>query len=385
MKVYLIAGEQSGDTHGGEVIGELRKISPNLELRGVGGQQLADLGQQQIFTTKQMELIGITQVLMSVTSIYHMLHAIIKDMDEFKPDLIILVDYPGFNLRLAKRIREQAKCVNNTTVVYYIPPKVWLWGYGRIFQLKKYVDKVFCIYPHEQGILQNEGVNATYAGNPVTNLMATADADTTSATIRQNLVSQIQFHSDHQKQRFTEGQKILGWFPGSRVGEITNNYKKILQGVEQIGDDYVVVAALPVNITPEQFYELIGTTQVNILYNKTHQLMEIAHIAWAASGTVTLELAIKNVPTIIYYYISQPSLAIGKAITGIKRIGIVNIILDDNVMPELINSHLNTRNLIEHTRLLEENRGGIQKQLQRVETLFGKHNPAQTVARWIAE
>lgn len=378
MKIYLIAGEQSGDNHAAEVIQQLLKIKPNIQLRGVGGQQLANLGQQQTFTTKQMELIGITQVVLSVASIYYMMHAIIKDMDEFKPDLIILVDYPGFNLRLAKRIRQQAKYINNTTIMYYIPPKIWLWGYRRVFDIKQYVDKVFCIYPHEQNILRNEGINATYAGNPASSMIAHENTE------RSQIVNEIRFHSPKQKQRFNNNTKILGWFPGSRKKEITNNYKQILQALKHMDEKYIIIAALPINIDANEFHKLINTNEINTIYNKTQQLINITHIAWAASGTVTLELAMNHVPTILYYHIPQPSLAIGKRITGIKRIGIVNIILDQNIMPELINSQLNTPNLTEYSKSLEQNRQQIQIQLRKVETLLGRHKPATTVAQWIA-
>lgn len=390
MKIYLVAGEQSGDTHGSEVIAQLMEIYPNINLRGVGGQQLEKLGQQQIFNIKQMELVGISQVLRNVPNIYYMLNEITNDMDRFKPDIILLIDYPGFNLRLAQRIRKHTKHINNTTLVYYIPPKIWLWGYRRVFDLKQYVNKTFCIYPHEQQILQNEGVNATYAGNPAAcNSVAnnTLDNNTldNNTGARTELAKHIRFHNNEQKQLLNNGTKILGWYPGSRQKEITSNYKEILKTIELLDNNYIVVAALPINITTEQFHNIIGTTNINTIHNKTHMLMQNTHTAWAASGTVTLELAMHKVPTILYYHISQPSLTIGKTITGIKRIGIVNIILNKNIMPELINSQLNTNNLLKHTELLAEHRIAIQQDLQEVATLLGKHNPAQTVAQWISD
>ncbi len=385
MKVYLVAGEQSGDTHGSEVIAQLLKIHPNINLRGVGGQQLEKLGQHQIFNIKQMELVGISQVLRNVANIYYMLNEINKDMDNFKPNIILLIDYPGFNLRLAQRIRKHTKHINNTTIIYYIPPKIWLWGYRRVFDLKQYANKVFCIYPHEQKILQNEGVNATYAGNPAASNSDTNNTRHNNTETRTELAKHIQFHNNEQKQLLNKGTKILGWYPGSRQKEIDSNYKEILKSIELLNNYYIVVAALPINISTEQFHNIIGTTNINTIHNKTHLLMQNTHTAWAASGTVTLELAMHKVPTILYYHISQPSLTIGKTITGIKRIGIVNIILDKNIMPELINSQLNANNLLKHTEQLEKQRTAIQQDLQEVATLLGNHNPAQTVAQWISD
>ena len=327
MKLYIIAGEASGDLHGSNLIKEIRKLKPDAQIRGWGGDFMQKAGAEIVKHYRDLAFMGFAEVLANLGTILGNLKSCKKDIQLFSPDAIILIDYPGFNLRIAKF----AKSID-IKVFYYISPQLWAWNESRVGIIKKYVDNMFVILPFEKEFYAKHNYPVDFAGHPL--LDATEQ--------RKNAISPASFRKINQLSE----KKIIALLPGSRIQEINNMLPTMLRAANHFPEYELVVAGAPsVN---EQVYAawMKDYKNVKIVSGQTYDLLENAHAALVTSGTATLETALFDVPEVVCYKGNRLSYQIAKQLVKVKFISLVNLIMDEKIVTELIQSDFNEQKLI---------------------------------------
>lgn len=324
MKYYLIAGEASGDLHGSNLVKELYKLDNHSIFRGWGGDKMERQGVEIVKHFKDLAFMGFAEVIKNLPIIFQNLSFCKKDILHYKPDALILIDYPGFNLRIAKWAKK-----NNLKVFYYISPQIWAWKEGRVNVIKKYVDKMLVILPFEKEFYQKWNYEVDYIGHP--------------------LIKEIE---DYKKDpscspadKFSEGKQIIALLPGSRKQELEIKLPIMLQ-VAQYFPNYTFLLAKAPGID-EKFYESYVDQYNNVktISNNTYYVLSIAVAALVTSGTATLETALFGVPQVVCYKGSSLSYQIAKRLVKIKYISLINLIMNKEVVTELIQNELTVSNL----------------------------------------
>lgn len=314
MKYYVIAGERSGDLHAANLIHKLKEKDPNAEFRCWGGDHTEEEVDELVMHYEKLSFMGFTEVASNLGSILKALSFAKKDIAEYKPDALVLIDYGGFNMRVAKFARK-----HGFKVFYYISPKVWAWNTSRVEKIKKYVDHMFVILPFEKQFYKEHGYEVDYVGNPINDAVHRFTPDP-------------QFMADNQ---LDPDKPIVAILPGSRKQEVEEMLHYMLTMLPAFMDCQLVVAA--VHNLPRSYYELFRRKGiVKIVYNQTYDLLNVAHAAMVTSGTATLETALFEVPQVVCYKTSFISYNIARAVAKVKYISLVNLIADQEVVPELI-------------------------------------------------
>jgi len=323
MKYYIIAGEASGDLHASNLIKYLKKKDEQAEIRAWGGKLMEDQGATIIKHYRDLAFMGFIEVLMNLRTIMSNISFCKKDIQQFQPDTIILVDYPGFNLRIAKWAHEQG-----FKIIYYISPQVWAWKKNRVHKIKKYVDEMMVILPFEEDFYAQYDYPVSYVGHPL--LDALPEANEEAVEIRKKLG--------------LDERPVIAILPGSRKQEVKKMLKIMLTQIQHFPDYHFVIAGAP--SLEESFYkEIIGNKDIQLVHNQTHKLLQISHAALVTSGTATLETALIGIPEVVCYKGSKISFEIAKRIVDIKFISLVNLIMDREVVKELIQQELNEKML----------------------------------------
>lgn len=361
MKIFLIAGEESADIHGSNMIRHLKKMA-DFSLYGTGGIRLKSLGQEQYFDINQMTIIGLDEILKKSPLILNMFKTLKAKLIEVNPDLVILVDYPGFNLKFAKIAKKLG-----FKVVYYIAPQVWAWHYSRVKKIKSFVDLVLCILPFEEELFKKEGINAKYIGNPI--------AD----NIIINYKSKVEF-----KKTFGLDKKLtIGLLPGSRRKEIYNLMPEIIKAYEKLKDDYDFVLARALNVEESLIKHYTDGTSINLLSGFTYDVMKYSDLLWICSGTATLEAAILQTPMILLYKVGKITEFLGRILIKTSFIGLPNIIAGKEIIPELIQKEMNFSNILQHTNKILKNETNIKADLRQLSNYFLNLNPSENAAKEI--
>lgn len=322
MKFYIVAGERSGDLHGGNLVKALRRRNPDLVFRGFGGDYLKEAGMDLVVHYREMAFMGFVEVLANIFTIIAKLKQCKQDIIQYKPDVIVLIDYAGFNLKIA----EFAKA-NSIKVFWYISPKVWAWNQKRALKLKKSIDKMFVILPFEKDFFRKFDWEVDYVGNPV------LDA-----------VKAHQINKAFQNEHNLLTKHIVALLPGSRKQELERIIPLMANVTGKLQHIHFVVAA--VKTLPETLYEpLIGKSNVSFVYDETYDLLSVAQAAIVTSGTATLETALWKVPQIVVYKTGLISYHIGKRVITVSYISLVNLIADRPVVKELIQNDVTADNL----------------------------------------
>ncbi len=323
MKYYIIAGEASGDLQASYLVKELKLADANANIRCFGGDLMEKQGATLVKHYKEMAFMGFEQVIMNIRTIFKNMAFCKDDILNFKPDVLILVDYPGFNLKIAKWAK-----ANNITIYYYISPKIWAWNEKRVHKIKQIIDKMFVILPFEKDFYKKHNATVDFVGHPLLDCIADRPK-----------VALSDFKSEHR----LSDKPIIAILPGSRKQEIT----KMLNLMTSIKDKYsnyqFVIAGAPSQ--SKEFYNQFITEGTTLIENKTYDLLEHATAAVVASGTATLETALFKVPQVICYKTDGIFYQIAKLVILVKYISLVNLIMDDEICKELIQSELNTNNL----------------------------------------
>ena len=370
MKYFFIAGEASGDLHASNLIRELVKADPNAEIRGFGGELMEEAGMKILKHYREMSFMGIIPVLMHLRTIKKNFQYCEKTFKEFNPDVLVLIDYPGFNLRMAK----YAKSLG-IKVYYYISPKVWAWKSSRVKQIKELVDEMFTIFPFEADFYGQFGYKVNYVGNPV------LDA------VLKKRVSKS-FDDFCAENNLTE-KPILALVPGSRLQEIKSLLPRMLKAVNSVRSHQIVVTAAP-GIPDHIYIGLVNGYQVSVLRDKTYEVLQMADAAVLASGTVTLETAILRCPQVVCYRMAGGALffAIGKFILNIKWVSLVNIILRRMAVKELLQHHCTAANIRKEVkRLLEDQayREQVAAGYDELHQLLGAEGASRRAAQMIVQ
>ena len=394
MKYYIIAGEASGDLHGSNLIKELRKRDTNADIRCWGGDKMEAAGATLVKHYKKLAFMGFVEVLKNLRTILNNIKICKTDILEFKPATLILVDYPGFNLRIAKWAKEQG-----IIVIYYISPQVWAWKENRVKLIKNCVDKMLVILPFEKDFYKKWNYEVEYVGHPLVEVVqefgirneesGIGNLPPGQAVLESGLKNADLVYPNYQLPTTNSG--IIALLPGSRQQEILKKLPIMLEVAKHFPDYQFVVAKAPG--LDESFYaELLAPyNNVSSVVNKTYELLTYSKAALVTSGTATLETALFAVPEVICYKGSSISYQIAKRLIKIKFIGLVNLIMDKEVVKELIQDELTVKNLKNELNLLltdEEKQQQIKQDYTALKNLLsqGGHasaNAAESIVTYL--
>jgi len=332
MKYYIISGEASGDLHGSNLIKSLCQLDNQIEVRAWGGDLMQDAGAKIVKHYRELAFMGFVEVIKNLGTILKNISFCKKDILDFNPDVLILIDYPGFNLRIAKWAKSKG-----IKVVYYISPQIWAWKENRINTIKSSVDKMLVILPFESAFYKKWNYKVNYVGHPLV-----------------EVVDSFINKQPSPRKSWTD-RTVIGILPGSRKQEINIKLPIMLEVAKQLPEYQFVVAKAPG--IEDAFYDglLKDLKNVSTLKNQTYSLLYEAKAALVTSGTATLETALFGVPQIICYKGSSISYEIAKRIIKIKYIGLVNLIMDKPVVKELIQDDLTTEKIIAELKQILEN------------------------------
>jgi lipid-A-disaccharide synthase len=327
MKYYLIAGERSGDLHGSNLIKGIRENDPEAQFRGWGGDMMEAEGLDLVTHYKDTAFMGFLEVALNLHKISGFLKKCKADILAYQPDALVLIDYPGFNLRIAKFAKEKG-----LKVFYYISPKVWAWNQKRAWKIKKNVDHMFVIFPFEIDFYKKYDYKVDYVGNPLMDAIAAFRPD-----------------PEFKKKNKLDERPIIALLPGSRKQEITGMLDLMLTVQPHFPDHQFVIAG--VSNLPTALYEQYSSSQrATIVYESTYDLLSVATAALVTSGTATLETALFNVPEVVCYKTSGFSYAVAKRLIRVPYISLVNLILEKEAVRELIQDYLNEKLLVEELK-----------------------------------
>lgn len=324
MKYYLIAGEASGDIHGANLMKEILLNDPKAEFRFWGGDKMKSVGGTQVEHYKNTAFMGFLEVVKNLRTILSFIKICKADIQTWNPDALILIDYPGFNMRIAKFAKQKG-----FKIVYYISPQVWAWKEKRVEKIKLYVDKMLVILPFEKPFYEKKwNYKVDFVGHP--------------------LLDEIEFNNEYKVQLNNNEKPVIAILPGSREQEINKILPEFLKITKYYPDYHFVIAGIP-HLGKEYYKRFNIDSNIEIVFGKTYHLLNTSYAALVASGTATLEAALFNTPIIVGYKGSWISYQIGKRLVkNIKYISLVNLIMDKEVVKELIQEELNEKNLKEN-------------------------------------
>ncbi|MBS1744652.1 MAG: lipid-A-disaccharide synthase [Bacteroidetes bacterium] len=334
MKYYIIAGEASGDLHGSNLIKELQQLDKKAVIRCWGGDLMQSAGATLVKHYRDLAFMGFAEVIMNLKTILGNLKFCKEDIKSFNPDVLILIDYPGFNLRIAEWAHQLKTQRPNLKTVYYISPQVWAWKENRVPAMKKTIDKMIVILPFEKEYYQNKwNWNVDYAGHPLVSVIENFSKENAGST-QFEFVPPVKTHNN-----------VIALLPGSRKQEISKKLPIMLE-VSKAFPQYQFVLAKAAALDDEFYSGFIqGYPNVSAVRDKTYRLLMQSKAALVTSGTATLETALFGVPEVVCYKGSNISYQIAKRLIKIKYISLVNLIMDKPVVKELIQNDLTVKNV----------------------------------------
>lgn len=330
-KIYIVSGEASGDLHGSNVMKEIFALDPNTNIRFWGGDAMAAEGGVMAKHIRELAFMGFVEVILNIRTIFKNIRFCKQDIAAFKPDVILFIDYPGFNLRMAKWAHEQGFQVH-----FYISPSVWAWKQSRVHTIKANIDKLYVILPFEKAFYKKFDYDVDFVGHPLLD-----------AIERFNQSDKLTLKLDERP--------IIALLPGSRKQEIKKKLPLMLEAVKGLDNYRILIAGAP-NLEADFYAEFMQHSSIELLFGSTYAILNNAQGALVASGTATLETALFHVPQVVCYVGSPISIAIAKRIVNIKYISLVNLILDKEVVRELIQEECTPANM--HSELVAVLPGG---------------------------
>ena len=367
MKYYILAGEASGDLHGAELMKELKKQDPTAEIRFWGGDLMIAAGGTMVKHYRDLAFMGFAEVLFNLKTILGNISFCKKDISEFQPDAIIFIDYPGFNMRIAKWAKERGFPTH-----YYISPQIWAWKESRITSIKRDVDYMYVILPFEKDFYEvKHNYKVEFVGHPLLDVI--------------NKKKEGDF-SAFKKEYNLSDKKIIALLPGSRKQEITKMLSIMTSVADSFPDYQFVIAGAPGQ--EDSFYKQFLTNQnIRFISNQTYNLLSISHAALVTSGTATLETALFKVPEVVCYKGNWASYQIAKRIITLKYISLVNLIMDRLVVEELIQDDFNQKSLTMALKKILDpaQRAILLKDYDLLEETLGRSGAAKKTAEKIVQ
>lgn len=325
MKYFIIAGEASGDLHGSNLMKQIQQLDPQAQFLGFGGDRMISNGLTAIKHIKDLAFMGFIEVVKNLSTIKKNLRLCESEIIKFQPDAVIFIDYPGFNLRIAKAIREL-----KARKFYYISPTVWAWKKSRIQIIRNYIDKLYVILPFEKDFYLENNYNAEFLGHPLLDAISVKKkAKTSKKFIENNKLSE---------------KPIVALLPGSRHQELSKMLPVMLQVAERFSDYQYVIAGAP-GLQHDDYRRYLANSDIQLVFDQTYTLLENSLAAIVTSGTATLETAIYGVPELVCYKTSKINFLIAKALVNVKYISLVNLIMDQEIVREFIQTDCTVDNL----------------------------------------
>lgn len=371
--IVVVAGEASGDAHAGRMVAALRQHYPDIQVSGIGGDNMREAGADIFIDFSELAVMGLVEVIKRYPTIKGIFNRLVAKLQQNPPDLLVLVDYPGFNLKLAKKAHQLG-----IPVAYYISPKVWAWRPGRIKTIKKYVDHMLVLFPFEQQLYEAEGIPVTCVGHPLV----------------ESVSCSFSAEACQQKFNLPADKPVVGLFPGSRKSEVSNLLPVMLQAAEQMAAkrDLTFVVPLAPGLQRDYLQTFLDNSSVTveIVSGDFYQLTKACDAIVAASGTVTLEIALIGTPHFIIYRVAPLSYKILKRLVKIPYVGLCNIVTAENIISELLQDEVTADNLEQRLMTFltdpqaKQDAELIRQQvLQALGPAGGADNAAQTIARLV--
>lgn len=364
MKYFVIAGERSGDLHASGLIREIKKKDKNAEIAGWGGNYMKEAGADIRSSYQGISHMGFLEIAHKITIFRERLKRCKCDIDAFKPDLVILIDFAGFNLRIAAFAKSR-----NIKTCYYIAPKIWAWNKGRIKRIKTVVDLMLVTLPFEKHFYEQLDYSVQYVGNPVAEVIS-------AYRWNQSLISKLRLKT-----------KNIAFLPGSRLQEVVYAME-IIEKLAEVYDEYQFLVAGVDNLDAAIYEPIRRLKNVSLFFNKTYELLKASEAAIVTSGTATLETALLGVPQVVVYKASTISYAIARLLVTVKYISLVNLIANKAVVKELIQSDYNPVDIaagLESLLYDEQTKKRISEGYSEIQVLIGKQKASQNAAEAIDE
>ena len=369
-KVLIVAGEASGDQYGAELINEVRALSPDTIFFGVGGKKMRDAGLYALVNSEEVTVVGLVEVLKHIKPIKNALDSLKESMKVLQPDLVILIDFPDFNFRVAKAaVNLKGKKI---PLFYYISPQVWAWRRGRIKTIAGFVDKMVVIFPFEVDIYKEAGVDVEFLGHPL-----------------MDLISGTEEAPDKKAAKGEGGGPSVALLPGSRKSEIERHLPHLLGAGEIIKKKYpnaTFTIPLALTLDMEDITPWIeeSSLQVDVVKDSFHRVVREADIAIVTSGTATIETALMGTPMVVVYRLNSLTYLIARMLIRVDYIAMVNLVAGKKVVPELIQSEVNAENIASHVLSILSDDVEIRKMkddLSEVKRRIGKPGASARVAK----
>ena len=371
MRYYIIAGEASGDLHGSNLMKELKVADKEADFRFFGGDKMQAVGGELVKHYREMAFMGFVNVILNIRTIKRNMEFCKKDLLNYKPDVLILIDYPGFNLRIAEFAKQ-----NNIKVYYYISPKLWAWKEYRVKKVRAFVDEMFTIFPFETAFYKKHSIDVNYVGNPLFDSIREFERTAQST-------------ADFKAKNNLDERPIIALLAGSRVQEIKGTLPVMKKAVEGRNDYQVVLAGVS-SVDKELYDGILQGSNIKVLYESTYDLLNNTHTALVASGTAALETALFNVPQTVLYKVEGGVLVhyIMAAVLKIDWVSLPNIILGKMAVKELLQKDMTFKKVTaELDRLLgdEKYRERILSDYKEMQQLMGEPGCSKRAAEKMVE
>ncbi len=362
-RVLLVAGEASGDLHGGFLVQELQRQLPGVQIAGVGGDHLRARGIDILADVRVLSAAGLVEIISSLRRHHRVMELLKHQMDHQRPDVVVLIDYPGFNLFVAKEAKKRG-----IPVFFYIAPQVWAWGKGRAKKMERLIERLAVIFPFEEAIFNAHGRDfARYVGHPLVDELHVSG---TREQIR-------------QRHGLSPAQPLLVLMPGSRRAEVRMLLPAMLQAAQQLKRDGWQVVLLKASTIDRSYFEQVSGDRalpIALIEGDAYNLLHAADAGVIASGTATLEAALLGCPHVILYRFSLLTYLIAKLVIGRRIIGLPNVILGRQLFPELIQRDVTAANIVRSVRRIQDDQGSLDQAVKELQAAMGPPGASRRAA-----
>jgi lipid-A-disaccharide synthase len=367
-KVLIVAGETSGDLHGAHLVKAARSLDPALHFYGMGGKHLRSTGTDVVFDNSKVAVVGIVEVFSKLRSIFRVFRWLQRSLDRNSPVVVVLIDFPEFNLRLAKKANNRG-----IPVFYYISPQVWAWRKGRVEKIAKLVHKLVVILPFEVSFYRERGIDCEFVGHPLIDI------------VKPKFSKEEAFRIFH----LSKDKRTIGLLPGSRREEVNKLLPVLLKSAHLLVRDFpnlqfIIPVAPGINRSEIEGHVSRFSVDIRLVEEHNYDVLNVCDLVITASGTATLEAAIMNTPMVIVYKVSFLSYLVGRLLVKVKHIGLVNLIAEKTIVPELIQGRASPVNIFNEASRMLENPSllwTIKGELERVKEKLGTPGASQRAAQ----
>ena len=342
VRILISAGEASGEMYGAQLIDALHRLAPSTEFFGVGGEKMRAAGCDTVVDARDLAVVGITEILGHLPKILRLYKHLIREADRHQPDLAVVIDSPAFNWRVARQMK-----LRRIPTIYYVAPQFWAWRQGRVRLLRDYIDKALVIFPFEEKFYRDRGVDATFVGHPL-------------AELSYPTIGREEFGAQYQ---LNPAKQWITLMPGSRVKEVRMNLPTILESAAELGNEYEFLLPVAPTLDREFLRRLIGRQKISLVQEALPALFH-SRAGIVASGTATVEAAVMNTPFVMVYRVSPLTYILGKPRVKVPRFAMVNLIAEEEVVPELVQHEFTAANVVTAVKRILPDGEARQRMLQ---------------------